>query len=189
MKCHYVNIKGVGKVLIPGCTAVAWSGDIRDCTCHREPQTFSAFERQEYNKEVKRLKAKIKELEDENEFYLEVLEHNKIENPYGAENKGDRENQRAEKIANYRIQQMCDKIAKDAFNEGKQSVIDNIPDLVWPSGRAETIIGTIELTHCLNCYSFRIGEMRFLKNYDCVEDAMKAANDYYKNRIKKVLGL
>lgn len=77
----------------------------------------------------------------------------------------------------------------DAFNEGRQSVIDNIPDLVWPLGRAETIIGTIELTHCLNYYSFRIGEMRFWKNYDCVEDAMKAANDYYKNRIKKVLGL
>lgn len=92
-------------------------------------------------------------------------------------------------MANYRIQQMCDKIAKDAFNDGRNSVIDNIPDLVWPSGRAETIIGTIELTHCLNYYSFRIGEMRFWKNYDCVEDAMKAANDYYKNRIKKVLGL
>lgn len=92
-------------------------------------------------------------------------------------------------MANYRIQQMCDKIAKGAFNDGRNSVIDNIPDLVWPSGRAETIIGTIELTHCLNYYSSCIGEMRFWKNYDCVEDAMKAANDYYKNRIKKVLGL
>jgi hypothetical protein len=92
-------------------------------------------------------------------------------------------------MANYRILLMCDKITKDAFNEGKQSVIDNIHDLVWLSGRAETIIGTIELTHCLNYYSFRIGEMRFWKNYDCLEDAMKAANDYYKNRIKKILGL
>lgn len=82
MRCHYEHIKGVGKVLIPGCDAVAISGDIRDCICHRERQTFAAFERQEYNKEVKRLKAKIKELEEENEFYSEVLKHNKIENPY-----------------------------------------------------------------------------------------------------------
>ena len=82
MKCHYENIKGVGKVLIPGCMAVAVSGDIQDCICHRKTQTFAAFEQQEYNKEIKRLKVKIKELEDENEFYSEVLKHNKIENPY-----------------------------------------------------------------------------------------------------------
>lgn len=46
MKCHYENIKGVGKVLIPACWPVVLSGDIPDCTCKR----------QEYNKEVKRLK-------------------------------------------------------------------------------------------------------------------------------------
>ena len=79
MKCHYENVKGVGNVLIPGCMAVAWSNDIRDCTCHREPQTFGAFERERYNKEVKRLKAKIKELEDENEYYRKILEINEIE--------------------------------------------------------------------------------------------------------------
>lgn len=98
MKCHYENIRGVGKVLTPGCTAVAWSGDIHDCICRREPQSFSAFERQKYNKEIKRLKAKIKELEDDNEFYLEVLEHNKIENPYETDNKDNGENQCAEKM-------------------------------------------------------------------------------------------
>lgn len=79
MKCHYENIKGVGKVLIPGCWAVAISNDIHDCICHREPQSFSAFERQKYNKETKRLKAKIKELEDENEYYRKILERNEIE--------------------------------------------------------------------------------------------------------------
>ncbi|SFG56074.1 hypothetical protein [Prevotella sp. KH2C16] len=82
MRCHYENIKGVGKVLIPGCDAVAISGDIQDCICHRETQTFAAFERQEYNKEVQRLKAKIKEFEDENEFYRKVLENNEIELNY-----------------------------------------------------------------------------------------------------------
>jgi hypothetical protein len=79
MKCHYENIKGVGKVLIPECWPVVLSGDIRDCTCKMEPQTFASFERQEYNKEVKRLKAKIKELEDENEYYRKILENNEIE--------------------------------------------------------------------------------------------------------------
>ena len=79
MRCHYEHIKGVGKVLIPGCDAVAISGDIRDCTCHCEPQTFAAFERQEYNKEVKRLKEKIKRLEEENEYYRKILESNEIE--------------------------------------------------------------------------------------------------------------
>jgi hypothetical protein len=78
MRCHYEHIKGVGKVLIPECWPVTLSGDIRDCTCHREPQTFAEFERQSYNQEVKRLKAKIKELEDENEYYRKLLESNQI---------------------------------------------------------------------------------------------------------------
>lgn len=38
-------------------------------------------------------------------------------------------------MANYRIQQMCNKIAQDAFNDGKQSVIDNIPKLKWENRR------------------------------------------------------
>lgn len=79
MKCHYENIKGVGKVLIPVCWPVVLSADIQDCTCKREPQIFASFERQEYNKEVKRLKAKIKDLEDENEYYRKILERNEIE--------------------------------------------------------------------------------------------------------------
>ena len=34
-------------------------------------------------------------------------------------------------MANYRIQQMCDKIENYAFEAGRNSVIDNIPDLEW----------------------------------------------------------
>lgn len=80
MKCHYENIEGVGKVLIPGCMGVAVSGDIERCTCH--PMTVASFERERYQKEVQRLKGIIMELEKENDYYAEILESSQIENPY-----------------------------------------------------------------------------------------------------------
>lgn len=80
MKCHYENVVGVGKVLIPGCMAVAVSGDIDRCTCH--PTTFASFEKEKYQQEVERLKKIIKDLEEENDFYAKVLADNEIENPY-----------------------------------------------------------------------------------------------------------
>ena len=80
MKCHHINVKGVGKVLIPGCMAVAVSQDIEDCTCH--PTTFASFEKEKYQQEVKRLKKIIKDLEEENDFYAKVLAENEIKNPY-----------------------------------------------------------------------------------------------------------
>lgn len=76
MKCHYEKIKGVGKVLIPGCMAVAVSNDIERCTCHST--TYESFERDCYNVEVKRLKGIITELEEENEYYRKLLERNEI---------------------------------------------------------------------------------------------------------------
>lgn len=76
MKCHYEKIKGVGKVLIPGCMAVAVSNDIERCTCHST--TYESFERDRYNVEVKRLKGVITELEEENEYYRKLLERNEI---------------------------------------------------------------------------------------------------------------
>lgn len=76
MKCHYEKIKGVGKILIPGCMAVAVSNDIELCTCHST--TYESFERDRYNAEVKRLKSIITELEEENEYYRKLLERNEI---------------------------------------------------------------------------------------------------------------
>lgn len=73
MKCHYENIENVGKVLIPGCMAVAVSGDIERCTCH--PTTIRQFEKPKY-------KEHVKELEEENDFYAKVLAENEIKNPY-----------------------------------------------------------------------------------------------------------
>lgn len=76
MKCHYENIRGVGRVLIPGCMAVAVSGDIEDCICR--PTTFHQFEKECYKNEVERLKDIIKKLEDENEYYRKLLTKNRI---------------------------------------------------------------------------------------------------------------
>ena len=80
MKCHYVKLKGVGKVLIPGCMAVAVSQDIRDCTC--TPTTIRQFETQKYKEHVKELEKRIRELEEENDYYASVLAENEIKNPY-----------------------------------------------------------------------------------------------------------
>ena len=76
MKCHYEKIKGVGKILIPSCMAVAVSNDIERCTCHST--TYESFERDHYKVEVKRLKSIITELEEENKCYRKLLERNEI---------------------------------------------------------------------------------------------------------------
>lgn len=80
MKCHYENIDGIGRVLIPGCMAVAVTDDIDMCTCH--PTSYKSFEKESYRKEVERLKQIIKDLEEENDFYADVLSQNQIKNPY-----------------------------------------------------------------------------------------------------------
>ena len=73
MKCHYIKVAEVGKVLIPNCMAVAVSGDIEDCTCHAT--TFQGYERECFNTEIDRLKKIIKDLEKENEYYRKILEN------------------------------------------------------------------------------------------------------------------
>lgn len=80
MKCHYENIKGVGKVLIPGCMAVAVSQDVDMCTC--SPTTIRQFETPTYKKYVEMLIKRIRELEEENDYYASVLAENEIKNPY-----------------------------------------------------------------------------------------------------------
>ena len=76
MRCHYENIEGVGKVLIPGCMAVAVTNDIKMCTC--SPTTFEQFESKRYQKELQRLRERVRELESENEYYAKLLEENEI---------------------------------------------------------------------------------------------------------------
>lgn len=77
MKCHYIKVRGVGKVLIPGCMAVAVSNDIDDCTCG-DILTEADFERKRYKDVVERMKKEIIELREENEIlrkgYIKILD-------------------------------------------------------------------------------------------------------------------
>lgn len=73
MKCHYIYTERKGeKILIPECMAVAVSGDIRDCTC--KSYSFAEFEKEKYNKAIKDLKNKIKELEELVEYQNKIIE-------------------------------------------------------------------------------------------------------------------
>ena len=72
MKCHYIYTERGEKVLIPGCMAVAVSGDMEDCTCRSE-DGFVEFERERYNKTVKALRQEIKDLESENAYLNRII--------------------------------------------------------------------------------------------------------------------
>lgn len=86
MKCHYIVDKIAGRVLIPGCMAVAVSGDIERCTCRDFDLSFSQFERKRYNDELQRRNAEIKKLRETNNYLMQELErHVELLAEYAAE--------------------------------------------------------------------------------------------------------
>lgn len=84
---------------------------------------------------------------------------------------------------------------KAAFNAGRESVVENIPELQWKN------LSTEEEYHssCLLGWSYRIMQRpnvfalfcndHFLNYFLSVEEAKQAASEDYKERIKQVLGL
>lgn len=72
MKCHYIYTEIGEKILIPGCMAVAVSGNIEDCTC--KSYSFAEFEKEKYNEALKALKNEIKELEELVEYQNKIIE-------------------------------------------------------------------------------------------------------------------
>ena len=62
MNCYYTHDKIAGRVLIPGCMAVAISNDKSDCTCYHSRKHKSMEERVSMlEDEIKQLKKLIKQ--------------------------------------------------------------------------------------------------------------------------------
>lgn len=93
---------------------------------------------------------------------------------------------------------------KAAFNAGRESVVENIPDLKWNNedrfgdlcecteeGYSDTPFGIYSILQWYNSPDIAIyfaGE-HFKSNFQSVEQAKQAANEDYKKRIKQALGL
>lgn len=79
---------------------------------------------------------------------------------------------------------------ENAFNAGRESVVDNIPELEWKVVNEDNVI----LRTPFGRYSIRY-KMRLLyggvliKQIKDIKEAKQAANEDYKQRIKQVLGL
>ena len=82
---------------------------------------------------------------------------------------------------------------KAAFNAGRESVVESLPELEWkgytPFIHADTYIGRY------NIDNFGIWLLRFngkeipLPPGSSLEETKQAANEHYKERIKQALGL
>lgn len=107
-------------------------------------------------------------------------------------------------MANYRILLMCDKIENRAFEAGRKSVLESIPELKWKDeDRRGDEENYIEESYSLTPF----GDYSILKWYTptditlyfngehfksgitSVQQAKQEANEDYKKRIKQALGL
>lgn len=88
---------------------------------------------------------------------------------------------------------------KAAFNEGRESVVENIPRLLFKESQEGLIADNGIFEFIYHIYkSASVDEPRYafattyeipIQWYDTLEEAMNAANDDYRKRIKQALGL
>lgn len=88
---------------------------------------------------------------------------------------------------------------KAAFNAGRESVVENIPRLLFKESREGLIAdnGIFEFIYHIYKsasvdeprYAFAITYETPIQWYNTLEEAMDAANEDYKKRIKQALGL
>ena len=87
---------------------------------------------------------------------------------------------------------------KDAFNAGRESVVENIPDLEFKQTQkggfvAENTVFCESYHLCCKAttgkWSFCMGYETPVEWYDTGEEAEQEANEAYKQRIKQALGL
>ncbi len=83
---------------------------------------------------------------------------------------------------------------KAAFNAGRESVVENIPDLKWQKSSedmtARTLFGmySFSKSNALWFYAYR-GVHLFFDTHKTFEDAKKVAHNDYKEWVKHALGL
>ena len=88
---------------------------------------------------------------------------------------------------------------KAAFNAGRESVVENIPKLLFKETREGLIADNGVFEFIYHIYkSASVDEPRYafattyetpIQWYDTLEEAMDAANNDYRERVKKTLGL
>lgn len=87
---------------------------------------------------------------------------------------------------------------KEAFNVGRESVVENMPELEWREvfykGRSYFAAYSLGLSYKIEI-EFVYNEFKIFCNYNYIaqslslSEAKQAANIHYKQRIKKALGL
>lgn len=92
-----------------------------------------------------------------------------------------------------------EKDIKAAFNAGRESVVENIPRLLFKESQEGLIADNGIFEFIYHIYkSASVDEPRYafattyetpIQWYDTLEEAMDAANEDYKKRIKQTLGL
>lgn len=92
-----------------------------------------------------------------------------------------------------------EKDIKKAFNAGRESIVENIPNLLFKETREGLIAdnGIFESIYHIykvasvykTRYSFATSYETPIQWYDTLEDAENAANEDYKKRIRQALGL
>ncbi len=107
-------------------------------------------------------------------------------------------------MANYRLQQMCDKIAQDAFDQGRQSVIDDACILKWKEVglygpyaayekvcRVETPLGDYSITYRGAQKEFTMYDENgdATRSFKSLEKAKQYASNLHRERLKKALGI
>lgn len=74
MRCYYTYDCDKNKVLVPGCMAVAHSGDIEDCTCSLGLIPAN-IDRKDYKRTVALLRDEIEGLEKEITHLRKIIEN------------------------------------------------------------------------------------------------------------------
>ena len=84
---------------------------------------------------------------------------------------------------------------KAAFNAGRESVVDDIPDLKWEceyphtADEACTPITIFHIFHNDDGFHLTGYGLGLSKMFGTLDEAKRFANEEYKNRIKQALGL